>query len=265
MESLEQARIRCRQNTVHSARGDGPGQDRRGKDGWWMGTQAKVLVVEDDEATVEFITMGLEHEGHEAFAAHTGRGGLEAFRRCDPDLVILDLMLPDLDGIEVCRTLRSSTQVPILMLTARGDLNEKVLGLDSGADDYLSKPFRLPELLARVRALLRRAARIPAATLALAELKMDLRSRQVLLGDQQIELTRKEFDLLELFLRHPQQVLSRDQILSHVWGWEFAGDTNVVDVHVSALRAKLGPRGRMLLRTVRGIGYALGSAADPPR
>ena len=227
-----------------------------------MSSKGKVLVVDDDEATVEFVTMGLEHEGYETTVAHTGRDGLEAYRRCTPDLVVLDLMLPDLDGIEVCRTLRTFTQVPILMLTARGDLNEKVLGLDSGADDYLPKPFRLPELLARVRALMRRTGHSPAGSLSHAELKMDVRSREVNMGERPLELTRKEFDLLELFLRHPQQVLTRDQILSHVWGWEFAGDTNVVDVHMSALRAKMGPRGRMLIRTVRGIGYALGSDSE---
>ena len=227
-----------------------------------MSRARRILVVEDEESTVEFVTMGLEHDGHQAAVARTGREALEAFRREPPDLVVLDLMLPDLDGLEVCRALRQVSRVPILMLTARGDVRDKVLGLDSGADDYLPKPFRLPELLARVRALLRRAGGGEAETLACGDLRMDLRSRRAVLGESALVLTRKEFDLLELLLRHPNQVLTRDQILSHLWGWDFAGETNVVDVHVSALRARLGPAGKSLIRTVRGLGYALEASSE---
>jgi DNA-binding response OmpR family regulator len=221
-----------------------------------MSEAARILVVDDEEAILDFVNVGLTHEGYQTRTASDGRAALESFRTFGPDLVILDLMLPDRDGIEVCRDLRAASDVLILMLTARGSLVDRVAGLDSGADDYLAKPFRLPELLARVRALLRRVGRGgDSRALTHGDLVLDTASRRVTLGGRPIELTRREFDLLELLATRPGQVYNREQILSRIWGYDFVGETNVVDVHVSAIRGKLGDR--RIIRTVRGVGYAL--------
>lgn len=216
-----------------------------------------VLLVEDEETIIEFLTMGLTYEG---FAVHTVRDGCEdlpAFIRVKPRLVLLDVMLPHMDGLAVCRALRARSDVPIIMLTARGEVDDRVKGLDSGADDYLPKPFKFVELMARIRAVLRRHNVVAGSVLAVGDLRMDRNTRDVTDGTRSLDLTPREFDLLECFLLHPRQVLTRDAIMSRVWGFENAVDTNVVDVYVGYLRAKLGDDRHGRLQAVRGIGYTL--------
>ncbi len=220
--------------------------------------KSRILVVDDEESIIEFVCMGLQYEGFETATAETGWAALDRFRSFAPHLVILDWMLPDLDGLAVCKRLRATSDVPILMLTAKGELDDKVLGLESGADDYVPKPFKFRELLARVRALLRRTNADPGRTLVFGDLALDRATREVTRAGVPVALTRREFELLELLLGRPRQVFTRDQVLTHLWGWEFEGDTKVVEVHRSALRAKLGDHDRSLIRTVRGVGYALG-------
>jgi DNA-binding response OmpR family regulator len=217
----------------------------------------RVLVVDDEETIVEFLTMGLSYEGWTVFAAMDGQAALEAAQRERPDLVILDIMLPGLDGLTVCRRLRDLGDVPIIMLTARGELEDRVAGLDGGADDYLVKPFRFQELLARIRAVLRRRAPAMHSVVAVADVRLNRDTREVERAGNQVELTQREFDLLELLLDHPRQVLSRETILNRLWGYDFVGDTNVIDVHIAALRRKLGDTDHALIRTVRGIGYSV--------
>lgn len=218
--------------------------------------RARVLVVDDEEAILEFVTVGLAHEGYVTRTALDGRAAVETFHAFNPDLIVLDLMLPDRDGLEVCREIRATSSVLILMLTARGEMMDRVTGLDSGADDYLAKPFRLPELMARVRALLRRSGRGGESNvLTRGPLNLDTLARRVQVEGRNVDLTRREFDLLEMLLQRPGQVFTREQILSRIWGFDFMGDTNVVDVHISAIRGKLG--NRSAIRTVRGIGYSL--------
>ncbi|HEY3997855.1 MAG TPA: response regulator transcription factor [Candidatus Xenobia bacterium] len=217
-----------------------------------------MLVVDDEESILEFVTMGLNYEGFETMTATGGSDALELFRTQAPDLVVLDWMLPDKDGITVCKDLRAISNVPIIMLTAKGELEDKVLGLNSGADDYLPKPFKFQELLARVRALLRRSGASSAQSLSFEDITLDPATHRVTRNGRPVELTLREYELLELLLRRPHQVFTREQILNQLWGFDFVGDTNVVEVHVSALRAKLGDAERRLIRTVRGVGYALG-------
>jgi DNA-binding response OmpR family regulator len=221
------------------------------------GGRPRVLVVDDEEAILEFVEMGLRYEGFEVELASDGPGALAAFSRRRPDLVILDLNLPGLDGIEVCRRLRRSSDVPIIMLTARGEVDERVEGLEAGADDYLPKPFKFKELLARVRAVLRRRTTLAERVLDFSGLSLNRDTREVFLDGRPVSLTPREFDLLEVFLLHPRQVMTRDQLLDRVWGTEYMGDGNLIEVHVSALRDKLGDQQRRLIRTVRGVGYAL--------
>jgi DNA-binding response OmpR family regulator len=218
----------------------------------------RILLVDDEESITDFVGMGLTYEGFDVRCAESGSAALEDFRSFAPSLVILDWMLPDLDGISVCRQLRAVSDVPILMLTARGELEDKVEGLESGADDYLPKPFKFKELLARVRAMLRRAGLDQGRHLTFADIALDTATRQATRDGRIVDLTRIEFDLLETLLRRPRQVFTREQLLDQIWGWEWAGDTNTVEVHISALRTKLGDRDRRLIRTVRGVGYALG-------
>lgn len=224
-----------------------------------MTSAPQILVIDDDPNITSLLRRALSYDGYTVALAGDGPAGLAAARDNPPDLVILDIMLPQMDGLEVCRRLRAGGDVPILMLTARDDISDRVQGLDSGADDYLVKPFAVEELSARVRALLRRREP-PANSTALrfSDLSLDPASREVRRGERRIELTAKEFDLLSLFLRHPRQVLSRDLILERVWGFDFEADTHVLEVYVGYLRNKLEAGGeRRLIHTVRGAGYVL--------
>lgn len=218
----------------------------------------RILIIEDDEAILRFLRRGLAYEGYLVDTANDGPGGLSLAREHPPDLVVLDWMLPGLDGLEVCRRLRAGGPVPILMLTAKDSVHDRIQGLDAGADDYMVKPFDLDELLARIRALLRRAHPNRPKVLRFGDLSLDTGTRQAARGDRVISLTAKEYELLELFLRHPRQVLTRDMIFDHVWGYDFGGESNIIEVYVRYLRQKLEsdaePR---LLHTVRGMGYVL--------
>ncbi|MFN2464969.1 MAG: response regulator [Candidatus Dormibacteria bacterium] len=221
-------------------------------------SQPRVLVVDDDAAIASSLRRALLYEGYAVTVAADGDTALDRARSDSPDLVILDVMLPGMDGIEVCRRIRAEDDVPVLMLTARDATADRVTGLDSGADDYLVKPFAYEELLARVRALLRRKPARSARRLVFADLEMDIDTREVTRGNRAIELTPREFDLLQFFLRNPRQVLTRDRILDVVWGYGVGATSNSVDVYVGYLRSKVEEPGRArLLHTVRGVGYAL--------
>jgi two-component system response regulator MprA len=220
---------------------------------------ATMLVVDDDRKLIDMLRRTLAYEGYRVVTAVDGHEALDKARRHKPDLVVLDWMLPGMDGIEVVRVLRETDATPILMLTARDGVEDRVEGLDSGADDYLVKPFAPTELLARVRALLRRApATSPAQPIGYGDLSLEPLSREIRRGERLINLSPKEFDLLALFLRHPRQVLLRDQILEAVWGYDFDGNGNVLEVYVGYLRAKTEAGGEpRLIHTVRGVGYVL--------
>lgn len=220
----------------------------------------RILVIDDDEAITTALRRALAFEGYTVDIAYDGEEGLRHAREVAPDLVVLDVLMPGVDGFEVCRRLREGDdQTPILMLTARDEVADRVRGLDAGADDYLVKPFAPDEFLARVRALLRRHEPRQSNTIVrFADLTIDAQSRQVHRGDREIQLSAKEFDLLAYLARHARQVLTREQLLDAVWGYQFDGETNVVDVYVGYLRQKLeqgeAPR---LIHTVRGVGYVL--------
>jgi two-component system, OmpR family, response regulator MprA len=219
----------------------------------------RILVVDDDPMVATTVQRVLRPEGYEVDVALGGAEALEQARAHRPDLVVLDLMMPGIDGLEVCRQLRASGSLPILMLTARSGTADRVRGLDTGADDYLVKPFAYAELLARVRALLRRAPP-PATVLQFADLRVEIETREVRRGQRLIPLTAREFALLAHFLRHPRQVLTRDQLLGAVWAGEETDD-NVVAVYVGYLRTKLDADGEpRLIQTVRGFGYSLREA-----
>ena len=221
---------------------------------------ATVLIVDDDQKLLKMLRRTLIYEGLEPVAATNGREALVQVRTHRPDVIILDWMMPEMDGIEVVQRLRSEDdQTMILMLTARDAIEHRVEGLESGADDYLVKPFAPAELVARVRALLRRIqVRPEAQTLVYADLYLDPTTREVQRGDASLTLTPTEFDLLHLFMRHPRQVLQREQILSDVWGYDFGGEDNVLEVYVGYLRRKMEADGRpRLIQTVRGVGYVL--------
>ncbi len=224
----------------------------------------RVLVIDDEPHIVDFITLGLQRAGYTVVGAYDGARGLQLADELRPDLVVLDVMLPGLDGLQVCRRLRARDNVPILLLTARGEVDDRVRGLDSGADDYLCKPFSFAELAARVRALLRRRGVESGTVLQWADLRVDTATREVWRGARPITLTVREYDLLLLFLRHPRQVLTRELILEAVWGYDFDGDDNVVEVYVRYLRTKLGDYPPQLLQTVRGVGYALRAPRAAP-
>jgi two-component system response regulator MprA len=222
---------------------------------------ARILVVDDDRRITAMLRRALAYEGYEVDLAPDGAKGLLTARDRPPDIVILDVMMPGLDGLEVCRRLRSGGDVPILMLTARDEVPDRVAGLDAGADDYLVKPFALEELIARVRALLRRREGSTSTLLSFGDLRLDTARREAHRGERPIELTTKEYELLALFLRHPRQVLTRDVILEQVWGYDFGGDANVLEVYVGYLRSKLEEGGEIrLIQTVRGAGYVLREA-----
>lgn len=216
-----------------------------------------MLVVDDEESILDFVEMGLRYEAFEVDLARDGPAALTAFAARRPDLVILDLNLPGLDGLDVCREIRRMSDVPIIMLTARGEVDERVEGLEAGADDYVPKPFKFKELLARVRAVLRRRTTAVERVLRFGGLSLNRDTREVFLEGRPVQLTPREFDLLEVFMLHPRQVMTRDVLLDRIWGTDYIGDGNLIEVHVSALRDKLGDRERRLIRTVRGLGYAL--------
>jgi len=218
----------------------------------------RVLIVEDDPEITDVLRRSLRYEGYEIRTAGDGVEALDAAAEFAPDLVVLDLGLPRLDGIEVCRRLRDEGDVPILMLTARVETSDRVSGLDSGADDYLVKPFERQELLARIRALLRRRPPRGSASIALSDLRLNPDTREVSRGDREIELTNREFELLEYMLRNQRLVVSREQLLDDVWGYDPTAATNTIDVFVSNLRRKLEAGGEpRLLHTKRGAGYVL--------
>ena len=217
----------------------------------------RILVVDDEETIREFLELGLRHEGYYVETAADGPTALRLATRVRPDLIILDVMLPCTDGLEVCRRIAATSDVPIIMLTARGELHDRIAGLDGGADDYIVKPFRFQELVARVRAVLRRRGKVLQQVLRYADVVLNRDTREVWRANAPVALTPREFDLLELFLSHPRQVFSRETILNRLWGYHYIGDTNVVEVHISSLRDKLGDSERRLIQTVRGVGYCL--------
>ena len=237
-----------------------------------MADAPRVLVVEDEPGIAGFVRRGLLFEGFAVDVATDGRAALAAVRDAPPDIVVLDIMLPGVDGIEVTRRVRAAEAaegrpaVPILMLTARDAVPDRVTGLNVGADDYLVKPFSFDELLARIRALLRRSqpgggAAAPAEVLRFEDLALDLGSRTASRGERPIQLTTREFDLLALFLRHPNQVLTRSLLMDRIWGEDFYGDSNVLEVFVANLRRALEAGGEpRLIQTVRGVGYVLRAA-----
>jgi len=218
-----------------------------------------ILVVEDDRRIRDLLRRGLLFENYTVDSAEDGETALRMAREKLPDAVILDVMLPGLDGLEGCRRLRSASNVPILMLTARDAVPDRIKGLDAGADDYMVKPFAFDELLARLRALFRRHHMENAPDVyRYADLTLSPRTRQVFREEALVELTAKEFDLLELFMRHPGQVLTREMIYEHIWDYDFGGESNIIEVYVRYLRTKLEAQGRSrLIQTVRGVGYAL--------
>lgn len=219
---------------------------------------ARILVVDDDTRLAASLRRALVYEGHTVDIAADGPSALAIARDQPPDLVVLDGMLPGMDGVEVCRRLRDGSDLPILMLTARDAISDRVAGLDAGADDYLVKPFAYDELLARVRALLRRREPAGRGILHCADLVMDVARHEVHRGDRPVELTALQFDVLEHFLRHQDQVLDRDRLLVAVWGIDSDAVSNVVDVTVAGLRARIETEGQpRLLHTVRGVGYVL--------
>jgi two-component system, OmpR family, response regulator MprA len=224
--------------------------------------QSTILVVDDDEPLLASIRRTLAYEGYRVRTARTGSDALQAAREEPPDLVILDVGLPGLDGLEVARRLRAGGGVPVLMLSARDHVSDRVAGLEAGADDYLVKPFAVEELLARVRARLRRrepdSSTVPPAVLRFSDLVLDTGAREARRGDREIRLTSKEYDLLALFMRHPRRVLPHSYILEQVWGYDFEGESNLVPVYVGQLRQKLESNGEgRLIHTVRQAGYVL--------
>ena len=223
----------------------------------------RVLVVEDDEAIADVLRRTLRQEGHEVRSAADGPQALHVAEEFVPDLVILDLGLPGLDGVEVCRRLRASSDVPILIVTARADLDDRVAGLDSGADDYLVKPFERQELLARMRALMRRRPPRGSATLVVGDLRLNPDTREVTRGERPIELTNREFELLEFLMRNERLIVSRERLLDEVWGYDPMAMTNTIDVFISNLRRKLEHDGEArLLHTKRGAGYVVRPARE---
>lgn len=225
---------------------------------------AKILIVEDEAKIARFLELELRHEGYEVDFAADGRTGLEKALLPDVDLVLLDIMLPGLSGMEVCRRVRMESQVPIIMLTAKDDVTDKVAGLDMGADDYMTKPFAIEELLARIRVTLTRHSKKSReeekedGTLIFEKLKVDVAGHQVTYDGEEVVLTKKEFDLLECLLQNKNVAMSREQLLSKVWGYEYMGDTNVVDVYVRYLRQKIDDKYQLhMIETIRGIGYMI--------
>ena len=218
----------------------------------------RILLVEDEEKLARMVELELNYEGYVVEKAPDGRTGLELARSGGFDLVLLDIMLPQLSGMEVLRRLRRESQVPVIMLTARDSVMDKVAGLDSGADDYITKPFAIEELLARIRAALRNKSGQAGVPLAVGPLVMDVEKHQVTVRGQSVELTKKEFDLLRCLLENKDRVLTREALLDAVWGFDFVGETNSVDVYIRFLRSQLDDAfGLQLIHTVRGVGYVI--------
>jgi two-component system response regulator MprA len=218
----------------------------------------RILVIEDEQKIADFLRRGLTYEGFQVEVRNDGESGLKAARDNPSDLVILDVMLPGLDGWEVCRRLRAGGPVSILMLTAKDSVPDRVKGFESGADDYVTKPFAFEELIARVRALLRRSRVAEETVLRFADLSLNVSTREVTRVSRKIELTTKEFDLLHFFLRHPRQVLTRELIYDRIWGYDFGGESNILEVYIRYLRTKLEDKDEpRLIQTVRGVGYVL--------
>lgn len=225
----------------------------------------RILVVDDEAPMRALLRLFLEQHGFAVSEAEDGHAALARVRAEQPDLVLLDIMMPGLDGWQVCRMLREESDVPIIMLTARDDIRDRVAGLDAGADDYLVKPFAEEELMARIRAVLRRAKK-GGERLAAGPLVVDLRAREAYCYGRRLALTPKEFDLLAFLARHPGQVFDRQQLIERVWGWDYEGDVRTVDTHIKTLRAKLEEAGCMrdLIETVRGVGYRFAPATARP-
>ena len=220
---------------------------------------AHILLVEDEVKLARFIELELGSEGYRVSVAHDGMSGLSLVRESEPDLAILDWMLPGLTGVELCRRMRSTgIKIPVILLTAKDEVGDRVTGLDAGADDYLVKPFSIEELLARIRAHLRRTQETDTDLLQFEDLSLNRRTREVHRGQRSIELTAKEFDLLQYLMSHPRQVFTRDQILENIWGYDFLGDSNIIEVYVRYLRLKLEQDSeKRLIHTARGVGYSL--------
>ncbi len=220
---------------------------------------AHILIVEDEVKLAQFLKLELEYEGYQVTMVHDGLTGLTTAREHPPDLLILDWMLPGLTGLELCRRLRATgDKVPVILLTAKDEVSDRVAGLDAGADDYVVKPFSIEELLARVRAHLRRTQEADPDLLQFEDLTLNRQTREVYRGQRSIELTAKEFDLLEYLMTHPRQVVTRDRILEQVWGYDFMGDSNIIEVYIRYLRLKLEENNeKRLIQTVRGVGYVL--------
>lgn len=221
-----------------------------------------ILIIDDDEKITSMLQRGMAFEGYEVSVANKAQAGLDMLAEKRPDVVVLDIMMPEMDGWEVCRRIREGgSDVPILMLTAKDDVQDRVRGLDLGADDYLIKPFALEELFARIRALLRRNKEETEQTeqrLTYGDIVMDIASREVFRDGKSIEMTTKEFDLLHLFMLNPNRVLSRDQLMERIWGYDFSGESNVLEVYVALLRQKLESHGgKRVIQTIRGAGYVL--------
>lgn len=223
----------------------------------------RILIIEDEVKIARFLQLELEHEGYEISQSHDGREGLSLAEEGGFDLIILDIMLPSMNGIEVLRRLRQSSEVPVIMLTAKDEIMDKVFGLDMGANDYVTKPFAIEELLARIRAALKRKATVAAVApvtkiMEHYGVKLDLDKYTVSYNNEGIDLTKREFDLLHYLMQNKNIVLTRDRLLQAVWGYDYAGDTNVVDVYIRYLRSKLDDRYDIkLIHTVRGVGYLL--------
>ncbi|SFS43672.1 response regulator transcription factor [Paenibacillus sp. 453mf] len=224
--------------------------------------RSKILIIDDDDKIISMLRRGLAFEGYDVLTASNGAEGLQKMLEVEPDVVVLDVMMPKVDGFEVCRRLREGgSSVPILMLTAKDEIEQRVKGLDLGADDYLVKPFALEELLARVRALLRRKTETNESSnnrLTFEDVILDYDAREVHRAGQRLDLTAKEFELLYLFMQNPKRVLSRDLIMDKIWGFDYSGESNVLEVYIAMLRQKTEEHGgKRIIQTIRGAGYIL--------
>lgn len=220
--------------------------------------KTKILLIEDETDIASFIEVELNFEGYEVIVAYDGMQGLMEMRSNKPDLIILDRMLPKIDGIELCKRIKQTSNIPIIMLTALGEIEDKVVGLDAGANDYLVKPFSLSELLARIRAQLRITNSLKKDIFEFYDLSLDLKTREVYRDKRLINLTPKEFELLSLLIQNPRHVLTKEKIFEKVWGWDFEGEDNVLEVLIHGLREKIELKGLpKIIHTVRGVGYTL--------